>query len=163
MKKLMLAVVAFVGLLGFYFTSMADGEHRTHLTFTNDSSGYICVFSYNGGDSACSVPHKAYYLEAGESKTVKCHGEGHKRCKIELERTLHGGHFKSLCNTSKSGSCNTVECPKTITEACSTKVKKNDNCHYSTTVSSETGAILTEHVSCDDSNSTIEYTIHRVG
>lgn len=80
---LSLIIAAAIALTGS-IVAHADGSHGSKITITHVGGEKIRVFTYNGNDSACQIPHKTYTIKTNETKVVKCHGNGKGRCKVTV-------------------------------------------------------------------------------
>ncbi|MCA9508227.1 MAG: hypothetical protein KC505_07405 [Myxococcales bacterium] len=126
------------------------------VSFTNDGANDICLMSYNGKDSTFAIPYQYKQVNPGETKSVKCLGQGKGRCKIEVSRRLDGESMSGKCQAVFG--CSGDNCPDDITDPSGTKIRKNDTCTYSSEISSVTDQVAGESITCDNSDSTIEYT-----
>lgn len=93
-KVLSFAAVT-VALLGL--STALYAENHVEITVKNDSSEDLTVHSFDGDDPACqgSNVRQSKNLSAGETKTIKCQGKGHHRCKLGVEWDNKKGKTKT--------------------------------------------------------------------
>lgn len=83
----------------------SSGSHiKIDIRNVDDESGLIFT-SFNGDDSACAFEHSTRRISAGDSGTIKCHGNKKKRCKIRVYRNSgkkprieYGNSVRKSCN-----------------------------------------------------------------
>lgn len=92
-------LTAFVAasLVGLCLTLTAQANPR--LTIENNLDEMVDVTIFNGGDISCSTPAKAKEVDAGESSSFGCTGNGKGKCKIVL-----GIDGERICR-SKQNTC----------------------------------------------------------
>lgn len=77
-------LTAFVAasLMGLSLTLTAQANPR--FTIENNLDETVDVTIFNGGDISCSTPAKAKQVDAGETGSFGCTGNGKGKCKIVL-------------------------------------------------------------------------------
>ncbi len=95
-QKHLTALVA-ASLMGLCFTLTAQANPR--FTIENNLEVTVDLTVFNGGDISCSTPAKAKEVDAGESSSFGCTGNGKGKCKIVL-----GIDGERICR-SKQNTC----------------------------------------------------------
>ena len=82
----------------------ADGKHNVKIKVYNSFNQKIKVDVFNGNDKMnCNggVPHKSYTIGYHGTETVKCHGQGKKRCFVRYKKEFG---TRSVCEKASNGS-----------------------------------------------------------
>lgn len=95
-QKHLIALVA-ASLMGLCFTLTAQANPR--FTIENNLEVTVDLTVFNGGDISCSTPAKAKKVDAGETSSFGCTGNGKGKCKIVL-----GIDGERICR-SKQNTC----------------------------------------------------------
>ena len=103
-------VLALMVALAVAHSAWSDGSHNTKVDIKNESGLKITAFSYNGKDIACTIPHKSRTIKNGETKTLKCHGQGKGQCLISIHTVGICGAVKDNYTCTYSGGFELTDC-----------------------------------------------------
>lgn len=98
-------------LIGPCITLTAQANPR--FTIENNLDETVDVTIFNGGDISCSTPAKAKEVDAGETSSFGCTGNGKGKCKIVL-----GIEGERICRSKQntcSGKAIKVKSGRTVT------------------------------------------------
>lgn len=87
------------GLVCLALTAVLSPEARANSRFTiqNKGSYQLEILIFNGGDKVCAASTKTKFVDAGNSGTYGCEGNGHHRCKIQVRRKADGQKDNKFC------------------------------------------------------------------